>query len=211
MPRRRVNLHRIGLNGFQQGDRLLWCQTVVAFLDQPMGAGRHAAAAAIATLLIDPSTGRNRCSRANPCAGTRTVLRTAVGIEPGLAEVSIHAVAEADHQPGTVPRLSLSPVQASPRCEDDRWIGSHINAMDADGSKNSSQISNRRQILIACPTDELDPAPLNESLVRRQAFRYVVIGSHFKLRAPPISTMMRKRGSRLQRSQSERSSERDST
>ena len=33
MPRPRVNLHRIGLNGFQQRDHLLWSQSMVAFLD----------------------------------------------------------------------------------------------------------------------------------------------------------------------------------
>lgn len=184
---------------------------MVACLDQPMRTGRQAAAAAIATLLVDRSTGRNRCSRTNPFAGTRTVRRAAIRIEPGLAEVSIDAIAEADHQPGTVACLLLSPVQAPTCCKNDRWIGSHIDAMNPDSRKNSGEISNGRQILIACSTDQLDPSPLSEGFFRRQAFRYVVIGSHFRLRAPPISTMMRNRGSRLHRSQSERSSERDST
>ena len=176
-----------------------------------MGAGRQAATTAIATLLVDPSSGRNCCSGANPFARTRTVRGTAVGVEPSLAEVSIHAIAEADHEPGTMARVGFSPVEATTGCKRDRWIGSHINAMNTDSRKNSGQIGNGRQILIAGPTDELDPAALIEGFVRCQAFKCVVIGSHFRLRAPPISTMMRNRGSRLQRSQSERSSERDST
>ena len=125
--------------------------------------------------------------------------------------MSIGAIAEADHQPGATPCLRLSPVQAATRCQGNRWIGSHINAMNANSRKDCGQVGNGWQILVTCPTDQLDPAPLNEGVVRRQAFRYVVIGSHFRLRAPPISTMMRKRGSRLHRSQSERSSEREST
>ena len=60
MPRCGVNLHSIGLNRLEQGDHLLRGQTVVALLDQPMGASRQAAAAAIATLLVDASSGRNR-------------------------------------------------------------------------------------------------------------------------------------------------------
>ncbi len=33
MPKRRVNLHRIRLNGLKQRDDLLWSQSMVAFLD----------------------------------------------------------------------------------------------------------------------------------------------------------------------------------
>ena len=172
-----------------------------------MGAGRQATSTSVATPVVNSCGQSDGIRRTDPFTGTGTVGRTACGIKPSLAEMRVGAIADADHQPGARKVAFLQPVQPLTGSTHHSGVGGHIHTGNPCSSVQGTEVCNGSQILIAGPTDQLDPAPPGEALLWIQPARSAFIGCHLRLRAPPISTMMRSRGSRLQRSHRDNSSE----
>ena len=154
----------------------------------------------------------------------QTINWTTRRIKPSLAEMGILAIADAHHQrwPNSTPRLR--PVKPLTSCSDHGSICRYINTVNTCSCKNRTKVSYGKQILITSTTDQFHPRPTGQgkltaysALLQRtnrnsvQASSKVFIGCQWRLRAPPISTTTRKRGSRLQISQSARSSDLEST
>ena len=176
-----------------------------------MGTGRQAPSTAVTTTCVNCGVEGDGIGWTDPFTGTRTIGGTARGIKPGLAEVRIGAVADADHQPGAGEAAFIQPVQPLTGSTNHCGIGRNINTGHACSPIEGTEISNRGQILITGPTDEFDPASPGQTLIWIQPASSAFIDCHLRLRAPPISTMMRSRGSRLQRSHSDKSSDVDNT
>ena len=81
--------------------------------------------------------------------------------------MGIRPVTETHHQPGATAPPGFCPVKTQPCRMHDGWVSSDIDAMNASGRKDSTEIGDRRKILIAGAADQLDPAPLFKSEVRR--------------------------------------------
>jgi len=157
-----VQLHRIGLQLPEQRWNGLRLQQVGALLDQPQGAGRQAAAAAIAALHQHASaagcSNTDRQGRADPLTGPRALGRATAGIKPSLTEVGILTIAEAHHQPGTGGTTVRGPGDPASSCSHHSSVGRQVEAMDTCQGVDARQILDRRQVLIAGTTNPLHPA-----------------------------------------------------
>ena len=81
--------------------------------------------------------------------------------------MGIRPVTETHHQPGATAPSGFSPVKSQTSGTNNGRGSSDIDAMDPRGRKDSTEIGDRRKILIAGAADQLDPAPLFKSEVRR--------------------------------------------
>ena len=81
--------------------------------------------------------------------------------------MGIRPVTEADHQPGATTPPGFCPVESKTCGTHHGRVSSDIDAMNPRGRKDSTEIGDRRKILIAGAADQLDPAPLFKSEFRR--------------------------------------------
>lgn len=161
-----VNLHRIRLQLPQQGGDGLSLEDMLVLADQPVGTGRQAATASVATFHQHAGTCRNRQRGADPLTGARAMGRTTAGIKPGLAEMGIGAIAEADHQPGRRWRTAIEgPADASAGGRHDRSISGDIETMHSSQAEQASKVFEGLEILVAGATDHLHPSAGCQSLL----------------------------------------------
>lgn len=162
-----VELHRIGLELLEQRCHGVSLKHMGPFADQPVGTGRQATTAAVAALLEHTRTGRNRQGRTDPLAGPGAADRTVHRVKPGLAEMGIGTIAEADHQPGRRRRTALKrPGDAATGGGHHSRIGRHIKAVDPGQTEEAGKILQGLEVLIAGATDHLHPMASGQSLLR---------------------------------------------
>ena len=154
-----VDLHGVRPQLPQQWGHGFSGEHMLPFHDPTMGAGRQAATTAIAAFLEHSCTRWNRQGRADAFTGPRAVGRAVRRVEPGLAEMGIGAIAEADHQPGSHGSTPIKrPVDAAAGGLDDGRIGGHIQAMHSSQGEQTGQILKGFEVLIAGSADHLHPA-----------------------------------------------------
>ena len=79
--------------------------------------------------------------------------------------MGIPPVTDADHQPGGVPGALSGPAEPRASSCDDSGIGRHINTLNTCNRIQRAEISNRSEVLIAGPADQLDPTTLAKGLI----------------------------------------------
>ena len=200
---RGVNFNGIGPFLLQKSRHRSDWQPMLTLSNQSKRASRQTTPTAVTTLLIHTGVLRDGIGRTDPGAGPWAIRWAAFRVKPCFAEMRIDSITEAHHQPGAVLEPSFSPIETESRRPDHGGIGGNIDTVHTCSGVHSRQISDRGQILIARSADQLDPAALMQSLVRRQPCSRSVIDCHFRVLEPPISTMIFRRGSRRQRSQSD--------
>jgi hypothetical protein len=151
-----MDLQGFDAQGQQLGQQVGGAVLVVLGLNQPQGADRQAAAAAVAAglnhLPVDGIGG------ADALAGAIALRRAEGRVEAGLAEVGILAVVEADHQPGAGPTGEAA--GGSETLQGDRHhrrVCGHIDAIGFGQSVGQSQTADTAQVLIAGAADQLEP------------------------------------------------------
>lgn len=206
-----VQLDRIGGEGHENGGHGGCAEDLAPLPDQAVGAGRQTAAAAIAAIREHTgSTGggnTDRQGRTHALTGPGAVGRTAIRGKPGLAEMGILPVAEADHQPGPPGSAGLSPGHATAGRIGHANVCRHVDAVNAGKAVETRQILDRLQVLVAGSGDPLDPTPGLQGPFRLlgglRAQEICSRGCQRSSRAPPISTTIRRRGQRRVRATSE--------
>ena len=136
--------------------------------DELLRTGGKTATASVTDTGLHTSIRGDGVSRTDPFTRPRAVGGTEVRIKDSLAEMNVGPITDTDHQPGIGTGALLSPVQTMTGRTDHSRIGSDINAMHTGRCKDSTQVGDRGQILIAGTTDQLDPAPPMERFIAGQ-------------------------------------------
>ena len=160
-----MHFDRVGLELCEQRGEIVEPHPMIGGFDQSKGTGRQTTATAVATTRVNTGTGVNGIGRTDPLAGPRTVRGTEGRVKDSLAEMSIATIADADHQPGSVTGAFPRPAETRASGIHHSGIGCHINTLNTCNRIQRAEISNRSEVLIAGPADQLDPTTLAKGLI----------------------------------------------
>lgn len=163
-----MDLHSIRLQLLEQLAQPIESDLMHLGADELVRTGGKTATASVTNTGLHTSIRGDGVSRTDPFTRPRAVGGTQIRIKDSLAEMNIGSITDTDHQPGIGAGALFGPVQTMTGRADHSRIGSDVNAVHSCRCKDSTQVGDRGQILIAGTTDQLDPAPQMERFIAGQ-------------------------------------------